>query len=95
MVLERAEIMIHEDKIDEFIEVLATKALPLASQYAGCISFKAFRGVEEPNNIMLLVEWVSVEAHLASRQEPAHAEFRSLLTPYAAGAKPTVHFAPL
>ena len=41
---------------------------------------------------MFLAEWVSIEAHQESRMEPAHVEFREMLLPYAAGARPTVHF---
>ena len=44
---------------------------------------------------MLLAEWETIEAHLASRHEPAHAEFRRIVLPYTAGAKQTVHFEPV
>lgn len=95
MVLERAEFIVREGMIEEFLELLKTKALPLTAQYTGCLSFKALVGVEEPNNVMFLAEWESVEAHHTSRHEPAHVEFRNMLIPFAAGAKPTVHFAPV
>ncbi len=95
MVLERAEISIKEDKMAEFIEVMRTQALPLTSQFTGCLSFKALYGVEDPNSVMFLAEWESVEAHLASRPEPSHAEFRRLVLPFTSGAKQTVHFQPI
>jgi quinol monooxygenase YgiN len=95
MVLERAEIAIKEGLMEEFLEVFRTRALPLAATFTGCLSFKALRGVEHPDSIMFLAEWVSVEAHLASRVEPTHAEFRNLVLPYTAGSKGTVHFAPV
>ena len=95
MVLERAEIIVRDGKMDELIEVLKTRAIPLTATFTGCLSFKALRGVEDSNSIMFLAEWESVEAHLASRPEPAHAEFRSLVLPYTAGAKETVHFSPI
>ena len=95
MVLERAEIIVREGMMDELLEVLRTRAVPLAATFTGCLSFKALRGVENPNSVMFLAEWESVEAHLASRPEPAHAEFRNLVLPYTAGAKETVHFAPI
>ena len=37
----------------------------------------------------------SIEAHLASRPEPAHAEFRTHVLPYVSSAKTTVHFNPI
>jgi quinol monooxygenase YgiN len=92
MVLERAEFLVKEGMTDALVEVLRTRALPLTASYTGCLSFKALRGVEYPDSIMFLAEWESVEAHEASRLEPAHAEFRALLLPFAAGAKETVHF---
>jgi len=95
MVLERAEVFIKEGMMEEFLEVLRTQALPLTSTFTGCISFKAMRGVEDVNSVMLLAEWESIEAHLASRPEPAHVKFREIVLPYTAGAAKTVHFAPV
>jgi quinol monooxygenase YgiN len=95
MILERAEIIIKEGLMDEFLSVLRDQALPLTSQFTGCLSFKALKGVEDADSVMLLAEWESIEAHLASRPEPAHEEFRKLVLPYTAGAKPTVHFEPV
>ncbi|MCB2073651.1 MAG: antibiotic biosynthesis monooxygenase [Novosphingobium sp.] len=95
MVLERAEIFIQEGKMDEFLEVLKSKAIPLTAQFTGLISFRALRGVEDVNSVMFLAEWESVEAHLASRPEPAHEQFRQVVLPYTSGAKPTVHFDPV
>jgi quinol monooxygenase YgiN len=95
MILERAEIIIKEGLMKEFLSVLRDQALPLTSQFTGCLSFKALKGVEDVDSVMLLAEWESIEAHLASRPEPAHEEFRQLVLPYTAGAKPTVHFEPV
>lgn len=95
MVLERAEIVIKEGMMAEFLEILASKALPLTDSFTGLISFKAFHGVEYSDSVMFLAEWESVEAHLESRQEQAHAEFRSVVLPFTAGAKETVHFHPV
>jgi quinol monooxygenase YgiN len=95
MVLERAEVFIKEGLMEEFLEVLRTKAIPLTADFTGLISFRALRGVEDANSVMFLAEWESVEAHLASRPEPAHAKFREFVLPYTNGAKPTVHFDPV
>ena len=95
MVLERAEVIIKDGKMDEFLEVFVSQALPLTAEFTGLISFKALRGVEDVDSVMFLAEWESVEAHLASRPEPAHDEFRQIVLPYTAGAKQTVHFAPV
>jgi heme-degrading monooxygenase HmoA len=95
MVLERAEVIIKDGFMDKFLRILVDRALPLTARFTGLISFKALRGVEDANSVMFLAEWESVEVHLASRMEPAHAEFRGIVLPYIAGAKQTVHFAPV
>lgn len=95
MVLERAEIIVKDGMMAEFLDVLANRALPLTATFTGLISFKAFAGIELADSVMLLAEWESVEAHIESRSEPAHVEFRSIVLPYAAGAKETVHFSPV
>lgn len=95
MVLERAEVFIREGQMDEFLQVLASQAIPLTREFTGCLSFRALRGVEDANSVMFLAEWRSIEAHLASRPEPAHEQFRKLVLPYTTGAKPTVHFDPV
>jgi quinol monooxygenase YgiN len=95
MILERAEIFIKEELMDEFLEVFAARALPLTRTFSGCLSFEALRGLEHPDSIMFLTRWESVEAHLASRLEADHTEFRELVLPYTTGAKETVHFAPI
>lgn len=95
MVLERAEIGIKAGMMDEFLDVFVSRALPLTETFTGLISFTALRGVEDADSVMFLAEWESVEAHLESRVEPTHAEFRSIVLPYTSGAKQTVHFAPV
>ena len=95
MVLERAEISITEGMMDEFLEALVNCALPLTETFTGLISFTALRGVEDADSVMFLAEWESVEAHLASREEPTHAESRSIVVPFTSGAKQTVHFSPV
>lgn len=95
MVLERAEITIKPGMMDEFLNVLVEQAIPLTQTFTGIISFTALRGEEDTGNVMFLAEWQSIEAHLESRPEPAHAKFREIVLPYVAGAKTTVHFHPI
>jgi quinol monooxygenase YgiN len=95
MILERAEILIKPGMMDALVEVLNTQALPLTATFTGIISFKALRGVENPDAMMFLAEWESLEAHLASRPEPAHARFRELVYPFVDKPVATVHFAPV
>lgn len=95
MVLERAEIIIKPGMMEEFLKEFRNRALPLTANFTGCLSFQALRGVEEPDNVMFLAEWESVETHLASRTEPAHEQFRQIVLPFVAGPKGTFHFEPV
>lgn len=95
MVLERAEIFIKPGMMDQFLAVLNGEAIPLTRTFTGIISFKAMRGVEEPNSVMFLAEWPSIEVHLESRVEPAHAKFRELVLPFVDNAKVTTHYQPV
>jgi quinol monooxygenase YgiN len=95
MILERAEITIKPGMMDEFLQALTEQAIPLTRTFTGIVSFTALRGEEDADNVMFLAEWQSIEAHLASRPEPAHARFREIVLPFVAGAKTTVHFHPV
>ncbi len=95
MVLERAEIFIKPGMMDQFLAVLNGEAIPLTRTFTGIISFKAMRGVEDPNSVMFLAEWPSIEVHLESRPEPAHAKFRELVLPFVDNAKVTTHYQPV
>ena len=81
--------------MDEFMEVFRATAFPLTQKFTGCLSFTALRGVEDEDNVMFLAEWESVEAHLASRPEPAHEKFRQVVRPYVEHPVATVHFEPI
>ncbi len=81
--------------MDAFLKVLVEQAIPLTQSFTGIISFTALRGEEDADNVMFLAEWQSLEAHLASRPEPAHAKFREIVLPYVVAAKTTVHFHPV
>ena len=95
IVLERAEIFIKAGMMDRFLQVFRHEALPLTQTFTGIISFKAMRGVEEPDSVMFLAEWPSTEVHLESRPEPAHVKFRELVLPFVDNAKVTTHYQPV
>lgn len=95
MVIERAEIIIKPGMMDAFMAHFVADALPLTRQFTGCLSFRALRGVEHADHVMFLAEWQSVEAHLASRPEPAHEQFRQIVLPFVERPVGTVHFEPI
>ena len=93
-VVEKAEVGVVEGRVDEF-ETLLPKALQILRSAAGCNSVTASKGVEHPDMFMLLVEWDSVEAHIACTQTSEFAEFAGLLGPFFNGPPQTVHYVQL
>ncbi len=48
----------------------------------GCRSVKVLPGVENPGNILFLVEWDSVEAHAAAKSSPGFQQFIATASPF-------------
>lgn len=51
----------------------------------GCRSIRVMAGVENPGNVLFLVEWDSAEAHNAGRTSPGFAKFREIAGPWFGG----------
>ena len=51
----------------------------------GCRSAKVFPGVEEPGNVLFLVEWDSVEAHAAGKASEGFQTFVGIASPWFGG----------
>lgn len=51
----------------------------------GCRSVKVLPGVEEPGNVLFLVEWDSVDAHAAAKTSEGFAGFVKIASPWFGG----------
>jgi len=51
----------------------------------GCRSVKVLPGVENPGNVLFLVEWDSVEAHNAGKQTQGFQDFVRIAGPWFGG----------
>jgi heme-degrading monooxygenase HmoA len=51
----------------------------------GCRSVRALTGVENPGNVLLLVEWDSVDAHVAARDSEGFRSFMEVASPWFGG----------
>ena len=58
----------------------------------GCHSVKVLPGVEQPGNVVFLVEWESVEAHNAARDSDGFKKFIEVASPYFGGDGSMQHF---
>lgn len=51
----------------------------------GCRSAKVYPGVEEPGNVLFLVEWDSVDAHAAAKSSEGFQNFVKIASPWFGG----------
>lgn len=92
MFIERAEIPVKEGMEEAFAEAMATRGTQMLAAAAGCASVRVGRGVENPGKFILLLEWDSVESHIALTKTPAFDEFKALVGPFFAGPANMEHF---
>lgn len=82
MVYEMAHITVSAGKNADF-EANVAKALPLFHRARGCRGVELQRGVEEPNQYVLVVQWDTVEDHMVHfRESPDFQEWRALVGPF-------------
>ena len=93
MILERAEFPIKTGEEESFAKVMAEKGLAILAAAEGCHSARLARGIENPEKFILLLEWESVEHHIAMTKTAAFDRFKALAGPYFAGPSNMAHFA--
>ena len=92
MILERAEIPVKQGEEEGFAEMMQQRGCAILGAADGCHSVRVGRGVENPDKFILLLEWDSVEHHVALTKTPAFEEFRQLAGPFIAGTPSMEHF---
>jgi quinol monooxygenase YgiN len=92
MFIERAEIPVKEGMEDAFAAAMAARGTAILAAAPGCASVRVGRGVENSGKFLLLLEWDSVESHVALTKTPAFDEFKALVGPFFGGAANMEHF---
>ena len=92
MYIERAEIPVQNGMENDFAKMMSEKGTSILSGADGCSSAKVGRGVENPDKFILLLEWDTVESHIAFTKSAEFAEFVNLAKPYFAGPSDMQHF---
>lgn len=85
MLLERAEILIQDGLEEEFSSAMKHGGLQMLASVPGVISVNMGRGVENPGKFMLLVQWDSMDAHVAFNKAPVCSQFRALIGRFSKG----------
>ena len=94
MVTEKAQLFIKAGQEEEFEQAMQ-RGREVLEACAGSRSVTLSRGVENPSSYLLLIQWDSVDAHVAATQTEAFGEFRALVGPHFDGAPAMEHFAPV
>lgn len=58
----------------------------------GCRKAQVLPGVENPGNVLFLVEWDSVEAHAAGKEHEGFKRFHQIAGPFFGGGGSMQHF---
>jgi heme-degrading monooxygenase HmoA len=85
MLLERTELLINEGEETAFATAMQATGLALLAAVPGVMSVNLGRGVENPAKFMLLVEWKSMDAHVAYNKTPTSGVIRALIRPFSKG----------
>jgi heme-degrading monooxygenase HmoA len=92
MVLEVALIDVFPGQEEEFAAAYRL-ARPILATTAGCRSVRMTSGIESPTRFVLLVEWDTVQAHIANfRESERFARWRELIGPFFASPPVVEHF---
>jgi heme-degrading monooxygenase HmoA len=91
MMLEHALLQVTPGREDEFEASMLT-ALPVITSAPNCFGAEVRRQHEDGSVYLLLVRWLSVEAHMEFRDSELFPQWQSLTHPFYS-TKPTVtHF---
>jgi quinol monooxygenase YgiN len=90
MITEIATLTIDSENAAAF-EAAVAQARPVFQSAKGCHSMALERIIEQPAEYRLLVQWDSVDAHMAFRDTPEFQIWRNLAGPFFVGAPNVVH----
>jgi heme-degrading monooxygenase HmoA len=91
MVIERVEILAPPGREKAF-KTAMVEGVKLLAGAAGSRSVKLGHGIENPSKFLLLIEWESVDAHIAFTKTSEFESFRNLAGPFFAGPPSMEHF---
>jgi heme-degrading monooxygenase HmoA len=97
--MNRTSVQVRETGVDLEIAIVAAKdgdsaglvkAMEAGGNAAlesvpGCVSARTLAGVENPGNVLFLVEWESVEAHNAGKGSDGFKKFIEIASPWFGG----------
>jgi heme-degrading monooxygenase HmoA len=85
MLVERSEIIVREGAEAAFATAMKATGVPLLEATEGVVAVSFGQGVENPAKFILMVEWASMDAHVAFTQAPTFPDLRAVFAPYSTG----------
>ena len=85
MLVERSYLLVKQGLEEDFAAIMAEKGVPLLRGVEGADAVRFGRGIESPEKFMLLIEWTTMESHIAFTRHPSFTTFRALLSPFTTG----------
>lgn len=85
MLVEQSFMLVNEGMEEDFDAMMAEKGIPLLRGLEGAKAVTLGRGLENPDKFILLLEWETMDAHIAFTKNPLFGEFLALLKPFTNG----------
>ena len=85
MLLERSELLVREGQAEGFAAAMNDRGLAMLAGVDGVKTVGFGRGLENPDKFILLVEWDSMDAHVAFTKSAIYTPFRELFAPFTKG----------
>ncbi len=92
--IEIAEVSSSDGRGDD-LEAAMNATIELIAAQPGVSRCAAIRGIEEPSAFVFLIEWDSVEAHMAFRDSAAFGRYQALVEGLIAGDTRIAHYRPV
>ena len=77
---------------ESLINAMNEKGAAALRSCRGCLSVKYYPGVENPGSVLFLIEWDSVDAHNAAKDEDGFKAFIDAILPYFGEGASMQHF---
>lgn len=93
MILELADIRIHQGKQEEFDQAIQRGLDEVILHARGFRGYKVHKGIESPERYVLTIFWETLENHTVDfRESPAFQQWRAIVGPYFAVPPVVEHF---
>ncbi|MHB8189510.1 MAG: putative quinol monooxygenase [Ferrimicrobium sp.] len=91
MVIEVAEFVIQPGTQDRFIDAVRG-VLPLITTSPGCLGARVSTVLEDLDHVVVMVEWVDLDAHLVGfRESDRYPQWRAAISPFFADSPRVIH----